>query len=267
MDGRVAIIGAGAMGSAIARGVVANGIVLAESVVVADIDQAKLDAARRDLGVRVTTDNAEAVSQAKVVLFAVKPGIVAKAATQIAGALPDDCLVISIAAGVKIAAIESHLGRPVAVIRAMPNTPCQIGSGATVYSRGTHASDQHCATAKSIFEAVGIALELPENMLDAVTGLSGSGPAYVYLFIEALSDAGVACGLPRPVALQLATQTVLGSAKMVAETGLHPAILREQVTSPGGTTIAGLEALERKAVRAAVIDAVKAAKKRSEELG
>jgi pyrroline-5-carboxylate reductase len=267
MDGTVAIIGAGAMGSAIAKGIIANGVVSAESVVLADVDQEKLDAAHRDLGVRVTTDNAEAVSKAKVVLIAVKPGVLAKAAAQIAKALPDDCLVISIAAGVKIAAIEKHLGRPVAVIRAMPNTPCQIGSGAVVYSRGTHATDKHSETAKSVFEAVGIALELPESMLDAVTGLSGSGPAYAYLFIEALSDAGVACGLPRPVALQLATQTVLGSAKMVAKTGAHPAILREQVTSPGGTTIAGLEVLERKAVRAAVIDAVKAAKKRSEELG
>ena len=255
------------MGSAIAKGIVANGIVTADGVVMADTDQAKLDIAHRDLGVRVTTDNAEAVGQAKVVLLAVKPAVLSAAASQITNSLANDCLVISIAAGIKIAAIENHIGRPVAVIRAMPNTPCQIGIGATVYSRGSHAADQHCETAKSIFEAVGIALELPENMLDAVTGLSGSGPAYVYLFIEALSDAGVACGLPRPVALQLATQTVLGSAKMVAETNVHPAILREQVTSPGGTTIAGLEALERRAVRAAVMEAVKAAKKRSEELG
>ncbi len=255
------------MGSAIAKGIIVNGLVSADSVIVADIDQAKLDAAHCDLGVRVLTDNVDAVSQANVVLLAIKPGILAKAVAQFAKSLPNDCLVISIAAGVTIAAIEKYLGRPVAVIRAMPNTPCQIGRGATVFSRGTHATDQHCEITQSIFGAVGIALEQSENMLDAVTGLSGSGPAYVYLFIEALSDAGVACGLTRPVALQLATQTVLGSAQMVAKTKVHPAILREQVTSPGGTTIAGLEVLERNAVRAAVIDAVKAAKHRSEELG
>jgi pyrroline-5-carboxylate reductase len=175
---------------------------------------------------------------------------------------------ISIAAGVSLAAIESALPRAARVVRAMPNTPALVRAGATAYTANAACNPEDRALAKALFEGVGLAWECPsESLLDAVTGLSGSGPAYVFVLLEALSDAGVRMGLPRDAATALATQTVLGSAKLAQETGRHPAALKDQVTSPGGTTIAGLERLEAGGFRAAVHEAVAAATKRSKELG
>ena len=175
-------------------------------------------------------------------------------------------LIVSIAAGVSIATLEAGLGPDRRIVRVMPNTPALVGEGASGYCLGTHARESDEATVRKCLDSVGRAYRVPESLLDAVTGLSGSGPAFVYVMIEALSDGGVRVGLPRDVATTLAAQTVLGAAKMVLETGLHTGVLKDQVTSPGGTTIAGLHALERGGVRAALIDAVEAATRRSAEL-
>ena len=265
--GRLAVIGAGAMGSALASGVISAGLFRPEDTIMADLDKPKLEKLSAELGVAVTSDNLHAVKDADVVIIAVKPWFVENVLKEIGEKLNSKQMVISIAAGVKLESIEAHLADNVAVIRSMPNTPCLIGAGAVGFSRGKAASDRHSAIAKSIFDAVGISFEVPEKLLNAVTGLSGSGPAYVYLMIEAMSDAGVRVGLPRDISLKLASQTVLGAARMVIEGDEHPAKLRDQVTTPGGTTITALDVLEKAGFRSALFEAVKAATKRSEELG
>ena len=265
--GRLAIIGSGAMGTAFAGGVISAGIFSPENVVMADIDDAKLQGVASNLHVATTSDNSAAAREASVVLIAVKPPIVRSVIRDISEVLTGHQLVISIAAGVKLDTIESELPTGTAVIRAMPNTPCLIGAGAIGFSRGKSATDEHVATAKRIFDAVGISFEVSESLLNAVTGLSGSGPAYIYMLIEALSDGGVLVGLPREIATQLASQTVMGAARMVIDLKEHPARLKDQVASPGGTTMAGIDALERAGFRSAIIEAIKAATQRAEELG
>ncbi|MHB9035375.1 MAG: pyrroline-5-carboxylate reductase [Armatimonadota bacterium] len=264
--GRLAIIGAGAMGSAFAKGVISAGLVQPERVTMTDVDKARLDYVAGEWGVNVSQSHANAMANSDIVLLGVKPGVLLDILPELSEAVREGHLIISIAAGVRLESIESTLPRGTAVIRAMPNTPCQIGMGAIGFSRGRSVNDEQVAIAKQLFDAVGLSFEVPEKLLNAVTGLSGSGPAYVYVMIEALSDAGVRVGLPRNVALALAAQTVLGSAKMVLETGEHPMRLKDQVTSPGGTTIAGIDALDRFGFRTALMEAVKAATKRSEEL-
>lgn len=254
------------MGAAFAKGVISSGVLEPDEIIVTDVDETRLQTLARGLRVMVATDNASAASGAEVVLLAVKPPLVLDVVRQLGEALTRNQLVISIAAGVSLDKIEGVLPDGVAVVRAMPNTPCQIGAGAIGFSAGKAVSKEQALEAKRIFDAVGISYEVPEKLLSAVTGLSGSGPAYVYLMIEALSDAGVRVGLPRPIALKLAAQTVFGAAKMVLEEGEHPAVLKDQVTSPGGTTIAGIDALERAGFRSALIEAVKASAQRSEEL-
>jgi pyrroline-5-carboxylate reductase len=238
-----------------------------EDLTLTDTDSAKLDKIAKDLRVSVAHDNAAAIKGADVILIAVKPGIVPEVLKQISAALTNDQLVISIAAGVKLESIQSRLSPDAKVIRSMPNTPCRIGAGAIGFARGKAAGDSEAAVAKKIFDAVGLSFEVPEKLLDAVTGLSCSWPAYVFVMIEALSDAGVRVGIPRDAATKLAAQTVMGAARMVIEENEHPARLKDQVTSPGGTTIAGIDALERAGFRSALIEAVKAATKRAEELG
>lgn len=255
------------MGSAFAEGVTSAGLVAPSDLVVADIDSERLARLKADISVVVETDNASAVEGADLVLLAVKPALVQGVLDGISGSLDKDKLLISIAAGVTIKSIESAAPVGISVIRAMPNTPCRIGRGATVFSRGAATTDKHAEVAARIFNSVGVSFELPERLINAVTGLSGSGPAYVYLMIEALSDAGVRVGLPRDVSLKLAAQTVAGAAEMVLELNEHPARLKDQVTSPGGTTIAGIDALENAGFRSALMEAVKAATKRAEELG
>lgn len=254
------------MGAAFAKGVISSGVLQPDQVTIADVDEARLQALARDLRVKVVTDNTACAKDADVVLLAVKPPLVRRIAEQLAPLLTPEQLVISIAAGVLLDKIEALLPEGVGVIRAMPNTPCQIGAGAIGYSLGKSVSKGQAAVAKRIFDAVGISYEVPEKLLNAVTGLSGSGPAYIYVLIEALSDAGVRVGLQRQIATKLAAQTVFGAAKMVLDEGQHPAVLKDQVTSPGGTTIAGLDALENAGFRSALIEAVKASAKRSEEL-
>ncbi|MEX0716428.1 MAG: pyrroline-5-carboxylate reductase, partial [Planctomycetaceae bacterium] len=205
--------------------------------------------------------------EADVIVLAVKPQHMAEALSQLAGHLHETQLVVSIAAGVPIATIAQSLGENVRIVRVMPNTPALVGAGASAFALGGAATADDAELAERLFATVGIAVRVPEDLLDAVTGLSGSGPAYVYQAIEALSDGGVRVGLPRDVATKLAAQTVLGAARMVLDTGEHPAALKDAVTSPGGTTIAGLHALEQGGLRKCLIDAVVAATARSRELG
>ena len=214
--------------------------------------------------VQVTEDNQAAVSAAQVLLLAIKPQIFGKV---VADLTPNsDSTVVSILAGMTIAKLEQAFPQQ-PVIRVMPNTPATVGAGMTAIALGTHAKQEHLEQAKSIFAAVGEVVEVSESSMDAVTGLSGSGPAFVALAIEALADGGVASGLPRAIALQLATQTVLGTATLIKETELHPGVLKDKVTSPGGTTIAGVAKLESAGFRSALIEAVKTATARSKELG
>jgi pyrroline-5-carboxylate reductase len=265
----IGLLGGGAMGEALAAGVLAAGVPKGR-VCAADPEAARREHLARALGVRTSAHNAEAAAS-DVVVIAVKPGLVRSVLSALGG--PDNSalakpLWISIAAGVSLAAIESALPRAARVVRAMPNTPALVRAGATAYTANAACNADDRALAKALFEGVGLAWECPsESLLDAVTGLSGSGPACVFVLLEALSDAGVRMGLPRDAATALATQTVLGSAKLAQQTGRHPAALKDQVTSPGGTTIAGLERLEAGGFRAAVHEAVAAATKRSKELG
>ena len=203
-----------------------------------------------------------------VILLCTKPHDVADSLREISIAgHATPMLAISIAAGITLDALETAASANIRIIRAMPNTPALVGKGAAAYCLGSRATHQDGDCARSLLGAVGLAVEVPERLMDAVTGLSGSGPAYVYLVIEALADGGVRTGLPRADALKLAAQTVLGAAAMVLETGIHPAVLKDMVTSPGGTTIAGLAELERQGLRSALIDAVEVATRRAAELG
>lgn len=254
------------MGSATAGGVIAAGLYEPGNVTVADIYEPGLEKLHAQLGVSTTTSNAAAVQGAGIVMIVVKPAVVKAVLADIAEEIMPGQLIVSMAAGVKLESIESGLPAGTPVMRAMPNTPCRIREGAIGFARGTAATDEHAAAAKRLFDSLGLSLEVPEKLLDAVTGLSGSGPAYVFVMIDALSDAGVRVGLPREASTKLAAQTVLGAARMVIEEGEHPAKLRDQVTSPGGTTITGLDVLESRGFRSALIEAVKAATRRSEEL-
>lgn len=262
----IAFLGAGAMGEALMRGLIKAGVYAPMDIVAFDVDAARLQSVARSLGVAAADDAVEAVRETPVVLLAVKPQIADDALRPLCSVLTLEQTLISIAAGVTTTQLESHFEADVPCVRVMPNTPALAGEGASAICLGAHAGEVHRAMAHRIFGAVGLALDVPEKLLDAVTGLSGSGPAYVYLFIEALSDGGVKMGLPRDVALQLAAQTVAGAARMVLQTGQHPGVLKDMVTSPGGTTIAGLHALEHGAFRAAVMDAVQAAAERARAL-
>jgi len=255
------------MAGALARGVISAGLVKAAQIQASDPVAAARTAFAKDTGAKTGESNLDVAQFARVLVVAVKPGNVADLLAEVRPAITPEHLVISIAAGVPLAKLEAGLGAGVRVIRVMPNTPALIGASASAYALGRAATAQDAALAQKIFSAVGIAFPLKESLLDAVTGLSGSGPAYIYLVIEALSDGGVAAGLPRDVATKLAAQTAMGSAKMVLETGQHPAALRDMVTSPGGTTIEGLHELEKGKVRGVFMSAVRAATEKSRKLG
>jgi pyrroline-5-carboxylate reductase len=216
--------------------------------------------------VATSASNRDVTERSDVLILAVKPQSMAPVLAELRSVVTDGHLVVSIAAGVPLAALAAGLGPSCRLIRVMPNTPALVGAGASGYCLGPNATADDEAVVRACLGSVGRAYRVPESLLDAVTGLSGSGPAFVYLMIEALSDGGVRVGLPRDVATALAAQTLLGAAQMVLETGLHPGVLKDQVASPGGTTIAGLHALERGGLRAALIDAVQAATRRSAEL-
>jgi pyrroline-5-carboxylate reductase len=264
---RIGFLGAGKMATALARAWVDAGLVSPDHIVASDPVDSARDAFAARRGFRTTANNLDVVSQSDVLLIAVKPQTINALLAEVRPAVTANHLVVSIAAGVTLKQLDSGLGEHRRLIRVMPNTPCLVGASASGFAPGEKATAQDVELVDRLLNAVGRAFKLPEHLLDAVTGLSGSGPAYVYLMIEALSDGGVRVGLPRDVATALAAQTVLGAAKMVLETQLHPAVLRDMVTSPGGTTIAGLHVLESAGVRGALIDAVEAATRRATELG
>lgn len=264
----VAFLGGGNMAYAMIRGLLERGFTSRERIRVTEPRPERRAELEAELGVLTGDDNVSAVRSADVVVLAVKPQVIDAVLAEIAPVVGDRVLVVSIAAGISLTRLESALGPDTArVVRTMPNTPALVGASATGLAAGRHATASDIATVRAMFEACGVVAVVPESQLDAVTGLSGSGPAYVYLFIEALADGGVRAGLPRDAALMLAAQTVAGAAKMVLDTKQHPGVLKDQVTSPGGTTIAGVHALERAGFRGSVIDAVKAASDRSAELG
>jgi pyrroline-5-carboxylate reductase len=264
---RIAVIGAGNIGQALIGGLLRG----------ADVDPAQIMATRRNEaalhlveerfpGIHVGVDNEAAVKEATIVILAIKPQSARAVLTSLGGEMPRDVLLISTLAGITTDVIVDILNKDVAVVRTMPNTPALVDEGATAIAAGRFADANHLDLARKIFEAVGTVEEVPEYLMDAVTGLSGSGPAYIYMVIEALTDGGVKQGLTRPTALRLAAQTVLGSAKLVIETGRHPAILRDEVTTPGGTAIAAVAELESHGLRTMLINAVATATRRSNEL-
>ena len=262
----IAMIGSGQMGEALIGGWLAAKTVPPEALVATDASAERRDLVKRRFGVRTGTDNRDAASRADVVVLAVKPQILDGVMKELSPALAGK-LVLSIAAGVTIAHLARLAPKGARFVRVMPNTPVLVREGVSALSFGDGVSAQDQQLARRLFEAVGRAVVVEEKLMDAVTGLSGSGPAYVFMAIEALADGGVKMGLPRTVADLLAAQTVLGAARMVLETGEHPAKLKDRVASPGGTTIAGLHRLEQGGLRAALMAAVEAASKRSEELG
>jgi len=260
---KLGVIGCGKMGSALLHGVLKAGVVTPGEVRVSDAIAAAAETAAKRFNVFAGT-NGEVIGASKVILLCVKPSDALALLEQETMA---DKLVVSIVAGLTLLNLERAAGSGARVVRVMPNTPAQIGQGASAFALGSAATREDAELVQSIFEAVGMAVEVKEDLLDTVTGLSGSGPAFVYTVIEALADGGVLKGLPRDLALKLSAQTVAGAASMVLQTGQHPAELRNMVTSPGGTTIAGLESLESSGLRAALIGAVRAATERSKELG
>jgi pyrroline-5-carboxylate reductase len=264
---KIGFLGAGKMATALARGFVNAKLVTAKQLFAADPFESAREHFTKETGAKTLAVNLEVAQAANVLILATKPDQVAAALAEISGAFTKKHLLISIAAGVTISKLENNLPAGARVIRVMPNTPALVGTGASAFTLGKNATAADGELAKRLLSAVGVALQVKESLLDAVTGLSGSGPAYVYQFIEALSDGGVAAGLPRDIATKLAAQTVLGGAKMVLETGQHPGALKDQVTSPGGTTIEGLHALEKGKLRATVISAVRAATEKSKKLG
>jgi pyrroline-5-carboxylate reductase len=260
-------LGAGNMAGALIKGLLHAQAVEPSRIVASDLKAERLEQLAAAHHIRTTTDNHALVRDVDVLVLAVKPQVVDKVLTAIGTEVKAGTLVISVAAGVPIAAIEARLPAGAHVVRSMPNTPATALAGATAISAGTHATEDDLGVARALFEAVGRVVTLDESQLDAVTGLSGSGPAYVMLMIEALADGGVKVGLHRDTALLLAAQTVYGSAKLLLETGEHPGRLKDMVTSPGGTAIAGLHTLESGGLRRTLIDAVEAATHRSEALG
>ncbi len=263
----IGFLGAGNMAGALIMGLLHAKVTAPDKIIASDVKPDRLKHLATTHGIKTTQDNHALVREADVLVLSVKPQVVDKVLAQIGHELRKDQLVISIAAGVPISALEARLPSGVKVVRAMPNTPATALAGATGIAAGEHAGDGDLEVARVMFEAVGRVVVLDETLLDAVTGLSGSGPAYVMLIIEALADGGVKVGLHRDTALLLAAQTVYGSAKLLLETGEHPGRLKDMVTSPGGTAIVGLHTLESGALRKTLIDAVEAATHRSAELG
>ena len=264
---RIGVIGAGKIGSAIVRGVIRAGLVTSDQVMASDVSDALRQSIATELGIKVTSDNGAVCDFASVVILAVKPQIVDSVVKEMAKKLGQTKLLISVAAGVPLSRIEASLAQGARVVRVMPNIPCVVGAGASAYAGGAHATAKDLERVGLVLSSFGIALPVEEKSLDAVTGLSGSGPAYVFLFIESLADGGVQVGLSRDVALKLALQTVYGAARMALETTKHLGELKDEVTSPGGTTIAGLYALEQRGFRGTVMDAIVSATRRSQELG
>lgn len=266
MDFQLAIIGGGSIGEALVAGAARSKQYSLDKIIVSDPLENRRNYLNKEFGVNVTADNSFAAEKAETIVMAVKPQFYFSSLKPMAQILTEKQLLISVAAGIGTKEIEEFLNKKIPVVRVMTNTPLLIGEGATVLARGKFAVDEHLLLAEKLFSNLGLTIELSENDLNGVTALSGSGPAYVYLILEALIEAGVRIGLPRELSRQLMLQTMYGSVKMSMETGKHPAELRESVTSPGGTTAAALEHLESQGIRGALITAVVKAFERAEEL-
>ena len=278
---KLGFIGCGKMAAALIKGVLKSGLCRPADIIVSDVHASTAEKLRAETGVTAALSNVEVVAASDAIVLAVKPGDALAAIQSVTtqqmessmrwawqgGSGKGGKLLLSIVAGLSIRSLEQAAGEKLRIIRVMPNTPALVLSGASAFALGTQATEEDAEIAGKIFGGVGLAVRVKEELLDSVTGLSGSGPAYVFTIIEALADGGVLMGLPRELALQLAAKTVAGAAEMVLQTGLHPAVLRDQVASPGGTTIAGLEALEAGGLRAALIAAVRAATGRATALG
>jgi pyrroline-5-carboxylate reductase len=264
---QIGFLGAGKMATALAQGFVRTKIIGGKQIFASARSEATRKNFAKATGGKTSASNSEILRAVNVVILGVKPDQAIPVLTEISGAFTKTHLLISLAAGVTLAKLENNLPAGARVIRVMPNTPSLVGAGAAGFALGKNATAADGELAKKLLSAVGLAVPVKEILLDAVTGLSGSGPAYVYQFIEALSDGGVAAGLPRDIATKLAAQTVLGGAKMVLETGAHPGALKDQVTSPGGTTIEGIHELEKGKLRATVMSAVRASAEKAKKLG
>ncbi len=264
----IGFIGAGNMAETLLSGLINSGQSKPENIMCSDIRESRLEELEQKYGVQTTTDNISVINASEIIIYAVKPQIIAEVLKETADTLDMSKLIISIAAGVPMVAIESLLHKDLRLIRSMPNVCVAVNEGATAIAAGAHAKPEDIDTAKAIFNSVGRCIFLKENhLLDAVTGLSGSGPAYIFMIVDALADAGVKMGLSREDARELSSQTVLGAAKMLLETKIHPGQLKDMVTSPGGTAIAGLHTLEKGGLRTTLINGVEAATLRSKELG
>ena len=266
MTKKIGFIGAGNMAEAIMNGVIESGLYAADEIIASEVYAPRRKYIADALGVDVHEDNSLVAKNTKFIVLSVKPQQVDEVLTSLKGSLTKDHLIMSIAAGITLSKLESYV--PVCkFVRVMPNQPCMVLASASAFSRGTKATSEDCATVESVLKAVGISFEVKEYLLDAVTGLSGSGPAYAYMMIEALSDGGVLMGLPRDISTKLAAQTLLGAAKTILETGEHPGKMKDIVCSPGGTSIQAVRVLEDLGLRSALINAVEASAMRSKELG
>lgn len=266
LNKKMALIGGGNMGRSLLRGILKAGLTPPENVTVVDIHQGKLEALREEYGVGISGDARGVVPEADLIILAVKPNTLNDVLDQIREVVKTEQLFVSIIAGVETGYIKNRIGKRNPVVRAMPNIAATVDSAASALARCSDVTEEQMALAEAIFMAVGEVVRVDEEHLDAVTGLSGSGPAYIYMVIEALCDGGVKMGLPRETAMMLAVQTVLGAAKLVKETGAHPATLKDQVTTPGGTTISAVHELEERGLRAMLISAVVTATERSRAL-
>ncbi len=263
---RVAVLGAGKIGGILIQGFLRKGLLAPGNVLATVAHAERAERLSGVLGVAVTTDNVAAAKQADVILLAVKPQTVREVLEQVRGVVRPGTLVVSVAASVTTAFIEKCLAAALPVVRAMPNTPCVVGAGMTGLAKGTHAGDAHLLIAQALFETVGRTVVVDEKHMDAVTGLSASGPAFLYIILESLAEAGVKVGLPRDVATLLASQTMLGAAQVVLQTGDHPALLKDAVTTPAGCTIDGILELEEGKLRVTLIKAVVKATERAKQL-
>ena len=263
----IGFIGAGNMGKALINGLICSKISSKELIICSDPYEDKLNSLKNEFGVMISVNNANVLNTADIIILAVKPPIIPAVCEEIKNcARIEEKLFISVAAGIPSNAIESCIGSNAKIVRVMPNVAVSVMEGMSVIAKGKNATGDDVETAKKIFNSVGKSLEIDESLMDSVTGLSGSGPGYIFLIIEALIDAGVRVGLPREISLKLAVQTILGSVKLISETGEHPSKLKDSVTSPGGTTIAGIHAMETGALRATLINAVEASTNRSREI-
>ena len=270
-DKKIAFIGSGNMAEALISSLIDSSVFNPHDILCSDISKKRLEHVHNNYNIHTSSDNLDVAQKADIIILSVKPQIILKVLDQISETIDNSKLIISIAAGISLDIIQKILSKESAktfrLIRAMPNTPALVQAGATALARGEHASENDLKAAFEIFSAVGKAVEINEDLMDAVTGLSGSGPAYVFFIIDALVDAGVKVGLPKDISVTLSVQTVLGAAKLASESGDPPAKLKDMVTSPGGTTIAGINSLEEGNLKAVLMNAVEAATQKSRELG